>query len=79
MSTVTLRLPDELLKEANTRAQILHLTRNEYIKKALEHMNEKIRSLEKRKRLMDVSKRVRQESIKINAEFEKIENDTNTQ
>ncbi|AIL13829.1 hypothetical protein IM40_10665 (plasmid) [Candidatus Paracaedimonas acanthamoebae] len=79
MSTVTLRLPDKLLEEANMRAQILHLTRNEYIKKALEHMNDKIRNLEKRKRLMDASKRVRQESMKINAEFEKIENDLNPQ
>lgn len=77
MSTVTLRLPDKLLEESNMRAQILHLTRNEYIKKSLEHMNDKIRNLEKRKRLMDASKRVRQESMKINAEFEKIENDLN--
>lgn len=75
MSTVTLRLPDKLIEEANLRAQHLHITRNEYIKKAVENLNKEIRELEKRKRLITISKKVRAESMKVNAEFEMIDYD----
>lgn len=75
MSTVTLRLPDKLIEEANLRAQHLHITRNEYIKKAVENLNKEIRDLEKRKHLIAISKKVRAESMKVNTEFEMIDYD----
>jgi len=43
MTTVSLRLPDELLKEAEHRAKILHLPRAEYIRRAIAAMNEEAR------------------------------------
>ena len=68
MSTITLRLPDDLLKEASLKAEYLHMSRSDYIRKAVENFNKEIRELEKRKRLI-------QESLEINADFEMVEHD----
>ncbi|OJX11144.1 MAG: hypothetical protein BGO77_03495 [Caedibacter sp. 37-49] len=75
MSTITLRLPDDLLKEASLKAEYLHMSRSDYIRKAVENFNKEIRELEKRKRLIAISKKVRQESLEINADFEMVEHD----
>ena len=73
MSTVSLRLPDDLLREAENRAKALHIPRAEYIRRAIAVMNDEVFAHKRRERLMAVSKRVRAESMKVNAEFDAIE------
>lgn len=73
MTTVSLRLPDDLLKEAEIHAKVLRLPRAEYIRRAIVAMNEEVLSQQRREHLMDVSRRVAVESMKVNAEFDAIE------
>ena len=73
MTTVSLRLPDDLLKEAENRAKALHIPRAEYIRRAIAVMNDEVLAHKRRERLMVLSKRVRGESMKINAEFDAVE------
>ena len=75
MTTVTLRLPEKIVHKIDTNAQALDMSRSEYIKKAILEMNKEIRDYKRRQKLMSASKRVRQESMDINAEFSAIEND----
>jgi predicted transcriptional regulator len=74
MTTVSLRLPDDLLKEAELRAKVLHLPRAEYIRRAIAAMNEEVLTLKRREHLMKVSRRIAAESMKVNAEFGAVEN-----
>lgn len=73
MTTVSLRLPDDLLKEAEHHARILHLPRAEYIRRAIVAMNEEVLNQKRREQLMKASKRVASASMKLNAEFAAIE------
>ena len=73
--SVSLRLDDELFKEMKEGAQSLHLSKTDYIRKAIEHMNAEIKKLEGSDRLKKASLRVRKESMKVNAEFSEIEHD----
>lgn len=54
---------------------LLHLSQTEYIRKAIRSMNDKIERHRREQRLKQASLRVRKESIKINAEFSKIDRD----
>jgi len=73
MTTVSLRLPDDLLKEADKRAQEMHIPRAEYIRRAIESLNAQAMASHRRLRMMEASQRVRAESMHINAEFDAIE------
>lgn len=75
MSTVSIRLPDALLKEADERARMMHIPRAEYVRRAIEEMNYKALLDRRRERLMAASRRVGAESMSINAEFDAVEND----
>lgn len=75
MTTITVRLPDDMLHEIDERANHLRLPRAAYVRKALERMNREVVAQQRRDRLMEVSLRVRQESMRINAEFSEIEHD----
>lgn len=75
MSTVSVRLPEKLLQEADSMAKALHVPRGEYIRKALETLNREMRKQEKKAKLRKASQRVRKESMKVNAVFSAIEND----
>ena len=77
MSTVSIRLPDDLLKETESTAKILHIPRAEYIRRAIVAMNHEMVALKRRERLMKVSRLASAESIKVNAEFDSIEGDFN--
>lgn len=74
-SLVSIRMNDKLLKEMKTNAHRLQLSQTEYIRKAIEHMNNEIERQERKKKLKNASLRVRKESMKINAEFSEIEDD----
>ena len=73
MTTVSLRLPDDLLKEADRRARELRVPRAEYIRAAIAAWNAQAQAAQRRRRMMQVSQRVRAESQRVNAEFSAIE------
>lgn len=75
MNTISIRLPDELLKEIDVLAKKSKLPRAEYIRQAIEQMNKEILLQQRNARMANVSRRVRKESLKINAEFSEVEND----
>lgn len=75
MTTVSLRLPDNLLKEAESRAKVLHIPRAEYIRRAIAAMNHEMVAQQRREHLMKISRRVSSESMRVNAEFDEIEGD----
>lgn len=67
------KVADHLLKETDRRAEELHVSRTDYIRKALETMNIEMLRRERSVRLKEVSQRVREESMRVNAEFARIE------
>lgn len=73
MTTISLRMPDDFLHEVDAYAEELHLPRAAYVRKALEQMNAAVAAERRRKRLMAVSLKVREESMKINAEFSEVD------
>ena len=73
MTSLSLRLPDELLHDVDDFARQLHIPRAEYVRKALEQMNMTVAAQRRRTRLMEASLKVRMESMKINAEFSVLE------
>ena len=72
---ITVNIPENIILDADRNAGILHIKRSEYIRKALEYMNNQILKNERYARLQYLSNLVRAESIKVNAEFGKVEND----
>jgi metal-responsive CopG/Arc/MetJ family transcriptional regulator len=75
MTTISLRLPDNLLREVEERAGDLHVPRAEYVRRALERMNREVLQQKRRTRLMEISLRVREESMNVNAEFSEVEHE----
>lgn len=73
MTTISLRLPDDLVKEADKRARALHIPRAEYIRRAIAALNAQVLAEQRRQRMAEASRRVRDESMRINAEFDSIE------
>lgn len=77
MTSLSLRLPDDLLHDVDDFARQLHIPRAEYVRKALEQMNMSVAAQRRRTRLMETSLKVRSESMKINSEFSKVEDAPN--
>lgn len=75
MSMVSVRLPDKLLEQVNAFALELEIPRAEYMRMALEAMNREMLGKRRRERLKALSLRVRGESMKVNAEFEGLDDD----
>jgi metal-responsive CopG/Arc/MetJ family transcriptional regulator len=75
MTAISLKLPDELVEASGECARALHLSRAEYIRRAIEQMNQETRAQLRSRRLAEVSHRVRDESMRVNAEFAAIELD----
>jgi predicted transcriptional regulator len=73
MTSLSLRLPDELLHDVDDFARQMHIPRAEYVRKALEQMNMTVAAQQRRTRLMETSLKVRTESMKVNAEFNAVE------
>lgn len=73
MASVSIRLPESLLAEADQRAHAMNIPRAEYIRRAIEAENHDMHARESRARLMQASRRVRRSSMRINAEFDAIE------
>jgi Arc/MetJ-type ribon-helix-helix transcriptional regulator len=75
MSAITIRLPEKILNEVNMRANSLHVSRSEYIKKSIERMNNELRNGERKAHLIKASQKVRENSMIINSEFDEINDD----
>ena len=73
MTAFSVRLPESLMKEVDAGAKILHVPRSEYVRLAIGRMNRDVAAEERRKRLHMVSERVREESMRICAEFDAVE------
>lgn len=73
MATLSLRLSESLLKTADRRARELHVTRAEYIRRAIELENMDASNRQRRQRMLEASRRVRASSMRVNAEFDAIE------
>ncbi len=73
MGAISLKLPESLLEASGRCAEALRLSRAEYIRRAIERMNRETSARLRARRLSDVSKKVRRESMRVNAEFAGIE------
>ena len=75
MGAVSLKLPDELLEASGRCAAALQIPRAEYMRRAIEQMNTETQKRLRAKKLTEASRKVRAESMKVNAEFAVIEQD----
>ena len=75
MGAISLKLPDDLLESSSRCAEALRLSRAAYIRRAVERMNRQTRAQLRAKRLAEVSRKVRKESMRVNAQFAAIERD----
>jgi metal-responsive CopG/Arc/MetJ family transcriptional regulator len=75
MRGITLKLPEDLLDASDQCADALKIPRAEYIRQALAKMNREMAARRRARRLAEVSRRVRGESMRVNAEFARIERD----
>jgi len=73
MKAVSLKLPDELLEASAECAKALRVSRAQYIRGAIERMNRETQAQLRAQRLAEASRKVRAESIRVNAEFAAIE------
>ena len=73
MKAVALKIPEELLEESSRLAGSLRIPRAEYIRIAIRRMNKKTAARLRAERLAEISIRVRDESMRVNAEFAAIE------
>ena len=73
MTTLSLRLSDDLLHEVDTFAEQLHIPRAAYVRKALERMNATVAAERRRMQITEASMKVRAESMRVNAEFDDIQ------
>ena len=73
MEAISLKLPGELIEASGQCARALRLSRAEYIRRAIEKMNRETGAQLRAERLTEVSRKVREESMRVNAECAAIE------
>lgn len=76
MTIITLRVSDKLLNALDSYAHDLHVPRAEYIRLAIENMNHEIKNKKRAERIKKISLKARQESMRINKEFNGFEDDS---
>ena len=76
MESISLKLPQEMLETSERCARALGISRAEYIRRAIERMNRQTTQARARATQMArASRKVRKESMRVNAEFAAIERD----
>ncbi len=75
MRTISLSLTDAVLERSGRCAEALAISRAEYIRRAIQAMNRETDAQLRADRLANASRKVRDESMRVNAEFEAIEHD----
>ena|SRR5271165_466066 len=73
MESISLRLPEDLLETTERCARALGVPRAEYIRRAIERMNREAEARALAERMARASRKVRKESMRVNAEFAAIE------
>lgn len=73
MKALSLKLSEKLVSTSDQCAEAVNLSRAEYIRRAIERMNQETRAALRARRMKEASKRVRKESMRVNAEFAAIE------
>jgi hypothetical protein len=73
MEAISLKLPEDLLDQSRRCAQALRLSRAAYIRYAIERTNRETEARVRAERLAAASRRVRKESMRVNAELAAIE------
>jgi hypothetical protein len=69
MESMPLKLPKKLLEATNRCARAFGIPRAEYIRHAVERMNRETEARARAKRIARVSRKVRKESMRVNADF----------
>jgi len=75
MGAISLKLPDDLLEASGRCAAALKISRAEYVRQAVEQKNRETRAQLRARRLAEASRKVRKDSMRVNAEFARIERD----
>jgi hypothetical protein len=75
MTTISLKLPDDVLEASGKNAGRLNVSRAEYIRWAIVRMNDAMAARTRNERLARASRKVRRESMRVNAEFDAVERD----
>jgi metal-responsive CopG/Arc/MetJ family transcriptional regulator len=75
MESISLKLTGDLLKTSERCARTLGIPRAEYIRRAIERMNREAEARARAQRIARASRKVRKESMRVNAEFAAIERD----
>ena len=75
MESISLKLPEELLLASARCAKTLGIPRAEYIRRAIERMNREAEAQARAERIARASRKVRRESLRVNADFAAIERD----
>ena len=75
MRTISLSLTDAVLERSGRCAEALAISRAEYIRRAIQAMNRETDARLRADRLANASRKVRDESMRVNAEFEAIDDD----
>ncbi len=75
MRTISLSLTDAVLERSGRCAEALAISRAEYIRRAIQAMNRETDARLRADRLANASRKVRDESMRVNAEFEAIDHD----
>jgi len=75
MESISLKLPQDLLETSERCAKALGIPRAEYIRRAIERMNREAEARARAERIAGASRKVRKESMRLNAEFARIERD----
>ena len=75
MRTISLSLTDAVLERSGRCAEALAISRAEYIRRAIQALNRETEAQLRADRLANASRKVRDESMRVNAEFEAIEHD----
>ena len=73
MKAISLKLPDDLVTASEECAESLCVSRAEYIRRAIERMNRETKAVFRAERIKKASRKVRKESMLVNAEFDAIE------
>jgi predicted DNA-binding protein len=73
MPAISLNLPPELLSASDQNAESLGVSRAAYIRRAIEQLNAATHAELRDRRMAEASKRVRDESMRVNAEFDALD------
>jgi len=75
MESISLKLPEELLESSDRYAKAMGIPRAQYIRLALEKMNREAEQRALAEQMARASRKVRKESMRVNAEFARLRYD----